>query len=116
MTNSAQDLLAENEKLAKELLAPHADETDRARRFPRENLQALGRSGLLGLVVPLEYGGADAGIPEMAPILERMGQACASTAMVTLMHYCGTAVIAAKGSDKLKQSLLPTIARGEHLT
>jgi alkylation response protein AidB-like acyl-CoA dehydrogenase len=116
MTKSAEDVMVENEKLAKELLAPHADEIDRARRFPRENIQALGRSGLLGLVVPLEYGGTGAGIPEMVKILERMGQACASTAMVTLMHYCGTAVIAAKGSAKLKQSLLPTIARGEHLT
>ena len=116
MTKSAKDLVAENEKLAKDLLAPHADEIDRARRFPRENIQALGRSGLLGLVVPVEHGGAGAGIPEMVQILERMAQACPSTAMVTLMHYCGTAVIASKGSAKLKQNLLPAIARGEHLT
>ena len=115
MTKSAHDLVLENEKLAKDLLAPHADEIDRTRRFPRENIQAFGHSGLLGLVVPVEYGGAGAGIPEMAQILERMAQACPSTAMVTLMHYCGTAVIAAKGSAKLKQNLLPAIARGEHL-
>jgi len=116
MTKSAQDLLVENEKLAKELLAPGADEIDRARRFPRRNIQEFGRSGLLGLVVPLEFGGAGAGIPEMAQVLERMAQACASTAMVTLMHYCGTAVIAAKGSAVLKQTLLPAIAGGEYLT
>ena len=116
MTKSAHDLLVENEKLAKELLAVHADDIDRARRFPRQNIQELGRSGLLGLVVPLEYGGAGAGIPEMSEILERMAEACPSTAMVVLMHYCGTAVIAARGSATLKQSLLPAIARGEHLT
>ncbi|MGA2073990.1 MAG: acyl-CoA dehydrogenase family protein [Terriglobia bacterium] len=116
MTKSAQDLLVENEKLAKELLAPGADEIDRERRFPRQNIQELGRSGLLGLVVPLEFGGAGAGIPEMAQALERMAQACASTAMVTLMHYCGTAVIASRGSAVLKQTLLPAIAGGEHLT
>jgi len=116
MTKSAQDLLVENQKLAKELLAVHADEIDRARRFPRQNIQELGRSGLLGLAVPLEYGGGGAGIPEMSEILERMAEACPSTAMVVLMHYCGTAVIAARGSATLKQSLLPAIARGEHLT
>jgi alkylation response protein AidB-like acyl-CoA dehydrogenase len=116
MTKSAQDLLVENEKLAKELLASHADDVDRGRRFPRENIQELGRSGLLGLVVPVEYGGAGAGIPEMAQALESMAQACASTAMVTLMHYCGTAVITAKGTTELKQNLFPAIARGEHLT
>ena len=116
MSKSVQDLLVENEKLAKELLASHADDVDRARRFPRENIQELGRSGLAGLVVPLECGGAGAGISEMAQVLERMAQACPSTAMVMLMHYCGAAVVGAKGSATLKQSLLPAIARGEHLT
>jgi alkylation response protein AidB-like acyl-CoA dehydrogenase len=116
MAQSVQDLLVENEKLAKELLASNADDVDRARRFPRQNIQELGRSGLLGLVVPLEYGGTGAGILEMAQVLERMAQACPSTAMVMLMHYCGTAVVAAKGSATLKHSLLPAIARGEHLT
>ena len=115
MTKSVPDLLAENERLATELLASHADEVDRARRFPRQNIQELGRSGLLGLVVPREYSGAGAGIPEMAQVLERMAQACPSTAMVTLMHYCGTAVIAAKGAGTLKDAVLPAIARGEHL-
>lgn len=116
MTRSAQDLLVENEKLAQELLAPRADEIDRTRSFPRQNIRELGRSGLLGLVVPVEYGGAGGGIPEMAQALERMAQACASTAMVMLMHYCGTAVISAQGNSTLKQSLFPAIARGEHLT
>jgi alkylation response protein AidB-like acyl-CoA dehydrogenase len=116
MTKSVQDLLEENEKLAKAVLAPRADEIDRMRHFPRQNIQELGRSGLLGLAVPTEYGGAGAGLPEMAQVLECMAQACASTAMVTLMHYCGTAVIAAKGSATLKQNMLPAIARGEHLT
>jgi alkylation response protein AidB-like acyl-CoA dehydrogenase len=116
MTISVEDLLAINEKLAKEQLAPAADGIDAARRFPRQNIQALGRSGVLGLLVPTEFGGAGGGIPELAQVVERMAQACASTAMVTLMHYCGTAVIVAQGSTALKQRLLPAIAAGEHLT
>jgi alkylation response protein AidB-like acyl-CoA dehydrogenase len=116
MTKSARDLLVKNNEVAEKLLSPRADEIDRTRSFPRQNIQELGRSGLLGLMVPTEYGGAGAGIPEMAEALERIAQACASTAMVTLMHYCGTAVIASKGSAAMKQKLLPAIARGEHLT
>jgi alkylation response protein AidB-like acyl-CoA dehydrogenase len=115
MTKTTQDLLAKNEMLANDLLAANADAVDRERRFPRQNLEALGSNGLLGLTVPSEFGGAGAGIPEMAQALERMAQSCASTAMVTLMHYCGTAVLAAHGSPTLKQSLLPQVARGEHL-
>src|SRR5438105_14925035 len=69
-----------------------------------------------GLLFHSNMAGQAPGIPEMAQVLERMAQACASTAMVTLMHYCGTAVIAAQGSAALKQSLLPAIAGGKHLT
>jgi alkylation response protein AidB-like acyl-CoA dehydrogenase len=116
MTISIQDVLAANEKLAKEQLAPGADLIDATRSFPRQNLQALGHSGVLGLLVPTEFGGAGGGIPEMVQVVERMALACASTAMVTLMHYCGTAVIVAQGSTPLKQRLLPAIASGQHLT
>ncbi len=111
-----EDLLAQNERLAREILAPGADEVDRGRRFPRENLEALGRAGLLGLLVPPGYGGAGGGIPEMSSALDQMAQGCPSTAMVALMHYCGTAVLVAKGSAKLKRDVLPAIALGEHMT
>ncbi|MBI3894912.1 MAG: acyl-CoA/acyl-ACP dehydrogenase [Acidobacteria bacterium] len=110
------ELLTQNEKLAREVLAASADRVDREREFPRENLEALGRSGVLGLLIPTQYGGAGGSIAEMSQVVERMGQSCASTAMVVLMHYCGTAVIMAKGSASLKESLLPLIAQGRHLT
>jgi len=101
---------------AQEIIARNAKEVDRERRFPRENITALGRCRVLGLLVPVEHGGAGGGLAEMSRALDQLAQACPSTAMVVLMHFCGTAVIAAKGSAKLKQALLPAIARGEHLT
>ncbi len=111
-----EEILTENDKLSRELLSVNADAVDQERRFPRENLDALARSGIFGLLVPATYGGAGAGLPEMSQVLERMGQACASTAMITLMHFCGTAVLAATAPPKLKDAILPAIARGEHLT
>jgi len=111
-----QAILVENEKLSQEMLRASADSIDQSRRFPRENLQALGKVGVLGLMIPAKYGGAGGGLAELSQVLEEQAQSCASTAMVTLMHFCATAVIAAKGSDALKQELLPTCARGEHVT
>src|SRR5277367_6443174 len=111
-----QGILAENEKLSQEMLRANADLIDQSRRFPRENLQALGKAGVLGLMIPAQYAGAGAGLAEMSRVLEEQAQSCASTAMVTLMHFCATAVIAAKGSDALKQEILPACARGEHIT
>jgi alkylation response protein AidB-like acyl-CoA dehydrogenase len=109
-------VLAENEKLSKEVLRASADQIDQARRFPRENCDVLGKAGVLGLLIPTEYGGAGGGLAEMSRVLDTQAQNCASTAMVTLMHYCATAVIAAKGSDALKQQFLPACARGENIS
>jgi alkylation response protein AidB-like acyl-CoA dehydrogenase len=108
--------LAENDKISRETLRRNADQIDQARRFPRENLQVLGQAGVLGLLIPTQYGGAGAGIAEMSKVLDIQAQNCASTAMVTLMHYCATAVIAAKASDALKRQILPACARGEHIS
>jgi alkylation response protein AidB-like acyl-CoA dehydrogenase len=113
---NASELLETTKKLSTEVLAKNADESDRQRTFPRVNIERLGEAGLFGLLVPSQYGGAGGGISEMAQALEQMAQACASTAMIMLMHFCGTAVIVAKASDKLKSELLPQIAAGKHLT
>jgi alkylation response protein AidB-like acyl-CoA dehydrogenase len=111
-----QALLAANEKLSSEMLRTNADQFDQSRHFPRENLAALGKAGVLGLLVPTQFGGAGAGLAEMSQVIGTQAQNCASTAMVTLMHFCATAVIAAKASDAVKRELLPAIARGEHLS
>jgi alkylation response protein AidB-like acyl-CoA dehydrogenase len=111
-----QSLLAANERLSEEVLRASADQIDQSRRFPRENIAALGKAGVLGLLVPVQFGGAGAGLREMSRVLTEQAQSCASTAMVMLMHYCATAVISAKGGDALKQRLLPSFARGEHLS
>ncbi len=114
--SDVQALLAANEKLSREMLRANADRIDQSRQFPRENLTALGKSGVLGLLVPPQFGGAGGGIAEMSQVIDTQAQNCASTAMVMLMHFCATAVIAAKASDALKQEILPAIARGEHLS
>lgn len=111
-----QTILAENERVSREMLRASADQIDQTRRFPRENLQALGKAGVLGLLIPAQYGGAGAGLAEMSRALDTQAQNCASTAMVTLMHYCATAVIAARGSEALKQQILPACARGENIS
>lgn len=108
-------VLAANEKVSREVLGPRADQIDQARQFPRENLRALGTTGVLGLLIPRQHGGSGGTIADMARALETEGRNCASTGMVTLMHFCAMATIAAKGSDELRQRILPAAARGEHL-
>jgi alkylation response protein AidB-like acyl-CoA dehydrogenase len=113
--SDAKTLLAANQDVSAKVLGPAADAVDQSRSFPRENLKALGRAGLMGLLIPAEFGGAGASLAEMSQAVETQAQYCSSTAMIILMHYCATAIISAKGSDVLKRQVLPAAARGEHL-
>ncbi|MFD8804662.1 acyl-CoA dehydrogenase family protein [Streptomyces sp. NPDC059597] len=73
------------EAVLRDVVAPLADEVDRAGRFPGEGIRALGEAGLLGLLSLRESGGAGAGLREAAQVIERLAGACGSTAMVLLI-------------------------------
>jgi alkylation response protein AidB-like acyl-CoA dehydrogenase len=89
-----------------------AAEVDASGTFPRPAVRALGEAGVLGLVSARELGGQGGGMREAAAVVERLAGACASTAMVTVMHYCGTAVLEAHGPESVRRE----VAAGRHLT
>ncbi|PFU22313.1 acyl-CoA dehydrogenase, partial [Bacillus cereus] len=45
-------------RIAREKIAPSAEHHDRTGEFPLDNIRALGENGLMGIEVPVEYGGA----------------------------------------------------------
>lgn len=104
------------EHLAREVVAPRAEQTDREARWPEENLRALQAERLAGLVVPQAAGGLGHGLVGLAHVCEILGQACASTALCFGMHCVGTAVIAARATADQVERLLRPIAEGRHLT
>src|SRR5919197_1486299 len=95
-----------------ETVAPNAAEIDKAGTFPRANVEALGKQGLLGLISADEVGGRGADMAAAADVIERLSGVCGSTAMVTLMHYAATALIEAHGGDDIRRA----IANDGHLT
>src|SRR3954471_2080931 len=90
------------DKVIEETIEPQALRTDTDGRFPRLAIDDLGRAGLLGLVSAERVGGQGAGLGAAADVIERIAQACPSTAMVVCMHYCAVAVIEAFGTDGLR--------------
>ncbi|MFC5444508.1 acyl-CoA dehydrogenase family protein [Rhizobium halophytocola] len=80
-----RSLKARARRVAEVALA-HADDVDRQARFPQEALQALKAEKLLGIQIPMDFGGEGASISEIADICTILGQACASTAMIFAMH------------------------------
>jgi len=92
-------------------VAASAAAVDRERAFPAVAIAMLAERGTLGLVVPAEHGGAGAGLAALAQTCELLGGACASTAMVTLMHSVTAATLAGGGGERAA-SLLSEMAAG----
>src|SRR5688500_18957687 len=80
--------------IAKDIAARHADDVDANGRFPTEAIAALGNTGLLGLTLPPEVGGCGQGPRTFIAVAEELAMACASTAMVYVMHVSATMPIA----------------------
>ncbi len=108
-TASTLDVL---EGVITSVIEPCASDVDANGTFPREGIDALGKSGLLGLISSPDVGGIGAAPSTAAGAIERIAQACGSTAMVVTMHYCATAAIEAHGDRATREA----IARGNHLS
>jgi alkylation response protein AidB-like acyl-CoA dehydrogenase len=100
------------ERVITEIIAPNAVETDQMGTFPRAALEALGKAGLLGLISAKEVGGLGETHRAATLVIEKIGNACASTAMVVCMHYAATAVIEAYGPREIREA----IAAGQHIS
>src|SRR5215208_8015557 len=82
-------------EIASNVLAPAAEQNDAAGRFSTEAVQSLGESGLLGLLLPVDVGGAGLGPRTFAGVTTTLAEADASVAMVYLMHILGATTISA---------------------
>ncbi|MGH2585689.1 MAG: acyl-CoA dehydrogenase family protein [Dehalococcoidia bacterium] len=77
--------------------ATRAAEHDRDASFPFENFRALLDAGLLGLTVPVEYGGQGAGLTFTCRVVEQIARGDASTALVFAMQVIYHATFARGG-------------------
>lgn len=104
-------------KFARERLAPNAARWDREAHFPMEELRDMGRLGLLGMNVPVEWGGAGADAVSTALALEEIAAGDAATATVMSGHNSvGCMPIARYGTDAQKERFLRPMAEGRMLS
>jgi alkylation response protein AidB-like acyl-CoA dehydrogenase len=103
-------------EIADRVLAPAARQNDKEGRFSTEAVDALGRAGFLGLMLPAEVGGMGLGPRTFAAVTATLAEADASVAMVYLMHICAAATIAAARAGATVTQTLKEIAAGEHLS
>ncbi|TWB82301.1 alkylation response protein AidB-like acyl-CoA dehydrogenase [Nitrospirillum amazonense] len=101
---------------ARERLAPGAAERDRTSAFPAEELKAMGELGLMGMLVPEEWGGAGTDILSYVLAIEEIaaGDGAISTIM-SVHNSVGCAPILKFGTPAQKERYLRAMASGQML-
>ena len=97
-------------------ILPKRMEWDEAQHFPRELFHEMGGLGLLGMLVPEEYGGAGLGYIEYKIAIEEISKVCGSVGLSMAAHnsLCVNHILTF-GNEEQKKRFLPALASGEHI-
>ncbi|MBX7148197.1 acyl-CoA dehydrogenase [bacterium] len=101
---------------AQKELAPLAAERDEKAEFPTSSLPKMAELGLMGMMVPEQWGGAGLDMLSYVLALEEISAACASTGVTMSVNnslYCGP--ITRFANDEQKKKYLTPFAQGQKL-
>jgi len=96
-------------------LEPVAAQRDKKEIFPMDVVKKMGKLGLLGMMVPDEYGGAGAGAVSYCLALQEIAYACASTAVTMSVANLSTEPLLKFGDETQKTKYLIKLAQGKLL-
>ncbi len=103
-------------EFAQKEIVPRRDEWNRTGRFPVEVFRRMAELGLMGLLVPEEYGGTAAGAVALVAAMEEIGKADQSVAAAWNAHLTiGSMPLLHFGTEEQKRRWLVPLARGERL-
>ncbi len=114
-SDEAVDLIALVRDLATKELSPVVAEAERTETFPREVFRTLGRTGLLGLPYPEEYGGGGLPYEVYLQVLEEIGAVWASVGVGVSVHALSCFGLATFGTEEQRHRWLPDLLGGELL-
>ena len=95
---------------------PIAAEIDQTERFPMENVKKMAKIGMMGIPIPVEYGGAGGDNLSYILAVEELSKVCGTTGVILSAHtsLCA-AVVYQFGTEEQKQKYLVPLAKGEKL-
>jgi alkylation response protein AidB-like acyl-CoA dehydrogenase len=116
LTDEQEQLRRAVRKFAEAEMRPHVMEWDEASHFPAELIPKLAAMGLLGIIFPVEYGGAGLGYMEYVLALEELARVDGSIGLIVSSHtsLC-TNHIYRFGSEEQRRRYVVPLARGEKL-
>lgn len=95
-------------------ILPHVMEWDEAQHFPVDTFKAMGELGMMGVLVPEEYGGSGLGYQEYVDVIVEVAKVCGAVGLSVAAHnsLC-TGHILAFGNEEQKRKWLPKLATAE---
>ena len=101
-------------QFAQDRLWPGAEERDKTKAFPREQLNEMGELGFLGMLVPEQYGGIELDTVTYASVVEEVAAGDGACSTILSVHSSvGCGPIVKYGTEEQKQKYLPKLASGE---
>lgn len=97
-------------------IAPRARTIDTEGQFPDHAMGKLAEAGLLGILVPDEYGGSAGTKLQYVIAVEEVARACAATATTFMTQAHGALPVLLAGTEGQKRRWLPRIASGESIS
>jgi len=111
----AEALLELTREIATKELAPQVHEAEERAEFPEAAYRLLGKSGLLSLPFPEEYGGGGQPYQVYLQVIEEIATAWPSVGVGVSVHGLAANVVATNGSAELRQEWLPRMLSGDWL-
>jgi alkylation response protein AidB-like acyl-CoA dehydrogenase len=116
LTDDQRALQALCRDFARKEILPHRDEWNQTGRFPVEVFRKMAELGLMGLLVPEEYGGTAVGAVAYVAAMEELAKADQSVAATWNAHLTiGSLPLLHFGTEAQKRRWLVPLARGERL-
>ncbi len=116
LTEEQEQLQREIRTFAAREIAPNVMKWDEASEFPLATIKELGKLGLLGVIIPPEYGGAGLGYVDYALAIEELSAVDGSLGITVAAHNSlGTNHIFLTGNELQRRKYIPLLASGEWL-
>lgn len=99
---------------AEKEVKPLAAEVDEQERFPLETVEKMSKLGLMGIPIPVKYGGAGGTNQIYTMAVEELSRVCATTGVILSAHtsLCAGPILE-NGTEEQKMKYLPKLASGE---
>src|SRR5580704_8495862 len=111
---SEQEALEAARRIA-EQIRPDSGARDKERRLPFEEIEWFSQSGLWGITVPKEYGGAGVSTATFTEVVALISEADASLGQIPQNHYANIEEIRLVGTETQKAFFFDRILKGERL-